>query len=173
MPTKEEFERRLAPHGVMPETSEPQPDEAAATETEPEKPPEPQVKTVADVIRLAVGTDARVVVALLKKVGALEERPGENGTELVYKLHKPLRKAVGPDLHPGLGKLAFATEIRGWHRRRMLRIREEHENAVLMTWIEAFTGKDSTLTDRLHPIDLEACMAIAFSIEMESRSGNA
>jgi hypothetical protein len=168
MPTKEELERRLAPHGVKPDASEPEPPNEAAAPAESKKPPEPLVKTVGDVIRAAGGGDSRVVVEGLKMVGHLVE----DDETITYTLYKPLRKpASGVDEHKGVKKLEFTKELGGYHKRRMATVNPFlGENAALLTWVEAFTGEPRSLVDRLHIIDADACIAIAHYIE--GQAGN-
>lgn len=158
------IEERLAAHAVEPEGEFPPEPEPATVE--PDKPPESQVKTVGHVIRLLGGGSSDVVVGALKNIGALVE----DGTDLVYSLHKPLAPSAGPDSDPNLRKLRFATQLTGYHKRRMARLYEAGENAVLLTWVEALTGKARGVIDRLHWIDSEACIAIAHHIE--GQAGN-
>lgn len=165
------MEERLAAHTVEPDD---EPEAEPGSELEPDDqpaadgPPEPIVKTVADVVRLQGGGDSRVVVELLKTVGALVE----DGDELVYTLYKPLGPpVVGPDKHKNVKKLRFASVITGYHKRRMAQPHEGTENAVLLTWVEALTTKPRDFIDRLSSIDTDACMAIAHCIEGASKNG--
>jgi hypothetical protein len=167
---KQSMEDRLAAHAVEPvdEAVEPDEPEQDGEVKPPDEPPEALVKSVGDVIRLAGGSDSRVIVELLKKVGAL----AEDGSELVYTLHKPLGPPVaGVDKYKGVKKVKFAAVLTGYHRRRMAQPHEGPENAVLLTWVEALTHQSRDFVDRLSAIDTDACMAIAHYIEGASKNG--
>jgi len=162
----QEMVGRLAAHVAEPDDVEPDEAEAPAPEPAEDEPPEALVKTVGEVIRLGLA-DSRVIVELLKNVGALVEE----GDALIYTFHKPLGPPVaGVDKFKGTKKVRFATKILGYHRRRMAQPHEGTENAVLLTWVEALTAKPRDFIDRLSAVDTDACMAIAHCIEGASKN---